>query len=573
MKARFTRAPGGSPTRRRTLVLLFAAALGGLLSACGDGNDNDDGAVLRAPVSAASGGAFETADKAFRITIPAGALDADGVLRVERVDDPPSAGQGQFAASDAFAVSLGNARLTAPATLELQAIRAPLHPELGEIARLGNSWDRLDANFYRAADRTVVALTAELPATVRVVFRRLQTTSGTGVPEGLAVLLDATYGNEEFFGGLGLHQVLNNVAPTDAVALGAQVDLTKVPQGIVDVMGGDDLAAKDAALADPATTRALIKAGAVVGVVGVYDDPASDTMSGAGITCALCHVTVTPTEFQLTAGPTLLPIGAPLYDGVPNSAMDAGRILSFTQGAVDLGLVDVLQTWGPGRFDIRALNVLEDGVNNPTEFPPIWNFVDLEEQGYSFGWDGLFVGENALASQAEAVFDLVMAGNGAFGTASGSLPPALAVIPPQDLLDALAAEEAGAPGNLIPTQDLLDLQTWMRSVPSPAPGAFDEAKAEQGFFLFNGKGLCSSCHTTADLTGPGLFDFTLPPEAGGLAGGIRVPPLRGVSWTAPYLHDGSVATLPELVGILNQILGAELTDLEQEALVEYLKSL
>jgi hypothetical protein len=292
-----------------------------------------------------------------------------------------------------------------------------------------------------------------------------------------------------------------------------------------------------------------------------------------GITCALCHVTVAPTEFELAAGQALLPIGMPNYDGVPNERMDAGRILSFTQGAVDLGLVEVLRNWGPGRFDIRALNALDDGVDNPTDTPPIWNFVDLEAQGYTFGWDGLFVGDNALASQAEAVFDLVMGGNGAFGTASGSLPPALAIAPPQDLLDALAAEEANAPGNLIPAQDLLDLQAWMRSVPSPAPGTFDEAKAEQGFFLFHGKGLCNTCHTTADFTGPGLFDFTLPPEPGGLAGGIRLPPLRGVSRTAPYLHDGSVATLPELVGILNQILGAELTDLEQEALVEYLKSL
>lgn len=545
-----------------------------LLAACGSNGDDDNAVVLRSPVSAAAGGTFATRDGALRITIPAGALNADGVLTVTAVDNPPATGANQAAASPAYTVSLGGTTLGDPVTLEMRADRAPVHPELGEVAELGNSWDRLEANFYRASDRTVVARTEELPATLRVVFRRLQTTSGTGVAEGLAVLLDATYGNEDFFGGaLGLHHVLNNVPPADAVALGAQVDLTKVPQAIVDVMVGSDLAAKDAALADPATTRALIKAGAVIGVVGVYDDTASDVMSSAGITCALCHVTVTPTEFQLTAGPTLLPIGAPNYDGVPNSAMDAGRILSFTQGANDLGIADVLRSWGPGRFDIRALNVLEDGVNNPTEFPPIWNFVDLEAQGYTFGWDGLFVGHDALASQAEAVFDLVMAGNGAFGTASGTLPPALAITPPQELLDDLATEEANTPGNLIPSQDLLHLQTWMRSVASPAPGAFDEAKAEQGFFLFNGKGQCRTCHTTPDLTGPGLFDFTLPAVAGGLAGGIHVPPLRGIGRTAPYLHDGSVATLPEMVGILNQVLAAGLTEAEQEALVEYLKSL
>ena len=87
---------GRNPTRRRKFVLsLVAAALAVVLSACGNNND-DDGAVLRAPVSAAEGGSFETADKAFRITIPAGALDSDGVLRVERVDGPPSVGEGRF---------------------------------------------------------------------------------------------------------------------------------------------------------------------------------------------------------------------------------------------------------------------------------------------------------------------------------------------------------------------------------------------------------------------------------------------------------------------------------------------
>jgi hypothetical protein len=36
----------------------------------------------------------------------------------------------------------------------------------------------------------------------------------------------------------------------------------------------------------------------VVGVKGVYGDPNSDMMTGAGITCAICHVNVTPTAFK-----------------------------------------------------------------------------------------------------------------------------------------------------------------------------------------------------------------------------------------------------------------------------------
>ena len=51
-------------------------------------------------------------------------------------------------------------------------------------------------------------------------------------------------------------------------------------------------------------------------------------------------------------------------------------------------------------------------------------------------------------------------------------------------------------------QALLDLQAWMRSIASPAPGGYDEAAAERGFLLFNGSANCSSCHRSAEFTGP-----------------------------------------------------------------------
>jgi hypothetical protein len=264
--------------------------------------------------------------------------------------------------------------------------------------------------------------------------------------------------------------------------------------------------------------------------------------------------------------------------------MNAGAILALTPFAQAAGqpVVDLLNSWEAGRFDVRALpdNPLEDNANNPTEHPPIWNFVDLEAQGYGFGWDGLFlndgVNNNALASQAEAVYDLVMHANGAFGMPNGNLPPELAVAPPDELVDALIAAEENQPGNDIDTDKLLDLQSWMRSVTSPAPGDFDESQAEAGFHLFFGKANCVACHSSPDLTGPGLFtDITEQPPTGGLAGGIHVPSLRGISHTAPYFHDGSAETLGDAVARLVE-RGAPVSPLsaeEQAALVEYLKSL
>jgi len=395
------------------------------------------------------------------------------------------------------------------------------------------------------------------------------------VEQGREIFMGETFGNEVFFGTtLGLHQVLNGVAPQDAVALGVQVDLNKVPAGILDVMIGEDTAAKDAALADPAVTRALIKAGAVIGVKGFYatDAPEDDLLTNVGITCGLCHVTVEPTSFGLTAGDALLPIGAPRFNGVPNAAMNAGAILSLTPFAQANGLSATLAGWGPGRFDIRALNELDDSVDNPTAFPPLWNFEELQANGYALGWDGMFAGENALAGIAEAVYDLIMHGNGSFATASGAnRPPALAFAPRQAVLAALSDN----PDSEIDLDSLLAVQAFLQSIESPAATGFDAVLAAEGQALFAGKAGCSACHNPAAsfISAGRHTDITATPPAGDLAGGIKVPGLQGVSLTAPYFHDGSAATLPEVVERFDVRGSLGLAAGEKAALVEYLKSL
>ncbi len=547
-------------------------------------------------ISAAGGGSVTVGNEA-ALDIPAGALSADAVVLLREVRTRlPAAGTNQLPQSAAYSTTFfplgrGAVTLKAPATLALRARTAPIHPQLGEVARTtGNAWERLQANFYRAGERRVLALTTHTNETYRVMFRQLRTESGPAVSRGFDVFMNETFGNDAFFSGaLGLHEVLNNVTPVDAVALGAQVDLAKVPAPIVAAMLDDSpagLSAKMAALSDPATTRALIKAGAVVGVKGIYADTASDRMTSVGITCALCHQNVTPTTFTLkdAAGnpaAAALPIGALSVDGKPNAKMDAGKILSFTPGAQALGLSATLAGWGPNRFDVRAVNAFDDAADNPTDTPPLWNFTDLEAQGYPFGWDGLFFGPNALASQAEAVYHIVMGGKGAFGTANGALPPALRVPPPQALLDKLAAAATPANQILVNKDKLLDLQAWMKSIASPAPGAFNAPQAEAGWRLFNGKGACSNCHTTPELSGtaagPFLPNLTEVPASGDLAGGIKVPSLRGAAHSAPYFHDDSAGTLPTAVGrvaaVLKSLGVVDLTAAEQAQLVEYLKSL
>jgi cytochrome c peroxidase len=55
---------------------------------------------------------------------------------------------------------------------------------------------------------------------------------------------------------------------------------------------------------------------------------------------------------------------------------------------------------------------------------------------------------------------------------------------------------------------------------------------------------------------------------------FKVPSLRNVAMTAPYFHDGSVATLPEAVSVKARVqLGAELSDVDTRDIIAFLESL
>ena len=539
--------------------------------------------VIEANVIASEGGVFTSADETISIDIPSGALSQDSTLRVIATTGLTNPTRNMKRAGDAFSISFG-ADLLEPAMVSLAIDNSPMHPELAESAMVENGeWVRSDANFFRPSDTTILSQVGD-SGTLQPIFRTLQAESGDSVDRGLDVFLNSTFGNEQFFGGvIGLQDLLNNLSPTAAVDVGVQIDASRVPEDIVAVLTGDDFSAKQAALESSAVTRALLRADAVVGVKAFFDDEDSDLATSAGITCAVCHTSVTPTEFELSEGvTTALPIGPLALTGMPNLNIDLGTVLSLTPFAVAAGepTIEFLQGFGPGQFDARALpdNPIDDGVLNPTSIPPIWNFVDLDEQNYTYNWDGFFGSDeapsNALASRDELVFDLVMHANGAFGTTASSVPLAAAVTPSAALVDALVAAEDQTPGNDIDQQSLLDLQAWNRSLVSPAPGSFDEALAETGFELFYGRAQCADCHLTAEFTGPiRSSGITLEPPQGGLANGIKTPGLRGISNIAPYFHDGSAATLEEVVEIYSGRIVNELTAEEISAVAEYMRSL
>lgn len=86
------------------------------------------------------------------------------------------------------------------------------------------------------------------------------------------------------------------------------------------------------------------------------------------------------------------------------------------------------------------------------------------------------------------------------------------------------------------------------------------AAAERGRDLFFGKANCSACHAGPDLSDEGFHNIGIgmtaeEPDLGRAAvtgdeedtGAFKTPPLRNVDRTAPYMHDGSLGTLMEVV--------------------------
>jgi cytochrome c peroxidase len=116
-------------------------------------------------------------------------------------------------------------------------------------------------------------------------------------------------------------------------------------------------------------------------------------------------------------------------------------------------------------------------------------------------------------------------------------------------------------------------------VPPPPAGSVDAAIAARGRTVFDRT--CASCH----LGGAGTDnnDGTLhPPADTGVDGAYaartatkayRTTPLRALWQHAPYFHDGSAATLADVVAHYNKVRSLGLTAEQQRDLVEYLKSL
>src|SRR4029079_18223038 len=128
--------------------------------------------------------------------------------------------------------------------------------------------------------------------------------------------------DEAFWGDtLKLHQAIageanggvgDGLSPKAGLAAGLKVDATAVPADVASA-----LKAGKVDLNDPKSTLLLLKANAVIGVKGFFDN---DKLTSVGIEWALCHSTV---DDSFAPG-----IGNRL-DGHPNRDLNVGAIISL----------------------------------------------------------------------------------------------------------------------------------------------------------------------------------------------------------------------------------------------------
>jgi cytochrome c5/cytochrome c2 len=365
---------------------------------------------------------------------------------------------------------------------------------------------------------------------------------GEDLAQGKQTFRFDTFGDETFWTDtLRMHEVIQaGVSPQTALAVGLKVDADALPPGTLE----------NADLTDPATTVALLKLNAVVGLKGTVENVNGvDTLTRVGITCALCHSTV-DNSFAPGIGKRL--------DGWPNRDLNPGAIIALSP-ALSADLKAVFNSWGKGKYDPR-FNL--DGKNGPAVIPPAFGLFGVHK--VTFTGDG-----DRLAYWNRYVAVTQMGGHGTFSD------PRIGVNVTNGTDDLVS--------------DKLDaLEAYQLTIAAPVPpaGSFDAAAADRGRLVFEGAGRCSNCHSGDKFTDANdrlhpVSDSVAEPEPNGAPSYVarsatklyRTSPLRGLWQHAPYFHNGSAPTLEAAVQAYNTRMALGLSAAQMADLVQYLKSL
>ena len=422
----------------------------------------------------------------------------------------------------------------------------------------------------------VIAIAAPAPHSQKGFDGEIARSAQAMLDEGRKTFRFETFGSEAFWGdALQLHKAIAGeknggvgpgVSPKTALSVGLKVDADKLPDALK-----KQLAAGKVNLEDPATTIALLKLNAVVGVTA-FANP-DGTVKSMGIQCAFCHSTV---DDSFAPG-----IGKRL-DGWANRDLNVGAIVALAPNLkpfTDLLGVDVetvkkvLASWGPGRYDAEldkdGKAFRPDGKQAGTLIPPAFGLAGVNLSTWTgFGsvtyWNAYVAGTqmHGAATFFDARFNNkdqypVSAKSGAWNTRNT----------PDKTTAKLAA-----------------LHFYQLSIPAPkAPaGSYDQAAFQRGKTVFEGPGKCATCHVPPLYTEPGQ-NLHSPEEIGidpfqadrSPTHMYRTAPLAGLltHQKGGFFHDGRFATLLDVVNHYNSQFNLGLSAGQTKDLVEYLKGI
>ena len=244
-----------------------------------------------------------------------------------------------------------------------------------------------------------------------------------------------------------------------------------------------------------------------------------------------------------------------------------------------------------GFSDGQATASGADGSDLGRNTPGLWNVVYAQ----NLFWDGRL---HSLETQAE--FPLTHPQEMGV-TDTDALVVELAAIPDYTTLFQAAFESPDVTLERI-EQALAAFQRSLITENSPfdryAAGEFEALTPQQrrGLTLFrSGATRCFECHTAPTFAGDTFRVVGVPSDDPGRAGisedgdfgAFKIPTLRNIALTAPYMHDGSLATLEDVVDFYAQgggrqqgqenvdvfINGFELTTQERDDLIAFLYAL
>jgi mono/diheme cytochrome c family protein len=361
------------------------------------------------------------------------------------------------------------------------------------------------------------------------------------IAEGRTIFRFDTFGDETFWTDtLRMHEVIRSaVDPLTALSVGLKVDAEALPPEVVAGIQDGSIP-----LDEPSTTVTLIKLDAVVGIKGVVDG--EGVLTRVGVTCALCHSTV-DNSFQAGVGRRL--------DGWPNRDLNVGAIINLSPAPeLTPAARAVYAGWGPGMYDPR-FNL--DGLNHPVVIPPAFGLRHVKSE--------IYTGDGPVSYWNAYVAITQMHGHGHF-------------------VDARIGVDKNNPPDLVSAK-LEPLRVYQLSLENPAPASVDVAAAERGRKVFKGDGGCDNCHQSTVYTDVNSGRLYSAEEVGqdpayalrSATKKYRTTPLRGL-WnppqlTGPYFHDGSAATLDDVVQHYVNRFGLTLTVQQRADLVAFLKSL